>query len=298
MIYRFVLLLLLLPGYNDSLAQLLDNSTGDIWGDNPAFDQDYVRDRGIKSIRGDVTGKKVMHAIADGGHAEFYNFYRNGKLQMYYKTIGMEFTTDTAVCFYEYDNWGRFNIIRRNDGSGYLTQNIFYNENDYVERIQHSREYNQSKSKTYFVIGGSEELYTESFQYVRSGNNLTKKFFNSAGREYQTETTTYDRNGRTTSFITKFYVSDRVTKEFFTYDLKGNLITRKVFNNWSTQSEMLYKYTYDLVGNIDEAEYYRGGVHQTHTEYLYKSGELYAKLVKDMESGYIKIVKYTFDYYH
>lgn len=278
-------------------AQLLENTNGDIWGVNPQFNEDYIREHKIKSISGDVTGKKVMHAIADHGHGELYKFYRNGKIQMYYKTLDIESRIDTVVAFYKYDNWGRYKMIRRNDGDGFYSHNYCYNPDDYISHINFHREYNQSKSKIYFLMGGSEELYAERYEYDKRGNTIIKRFFNTAGKEYKKETKLHNHDGSIKSLTTHFNVSDRETKEEYLYDSNGLMTQRKVLNNWSTQTEMLYKFEYDDGGNIELEDYYRGGVHQTHTEYLYRDGELYAKLVKDMESGFIRIVKYTFEYY-
>lgn len=296
--HPFLALTLLLGFCFGTEAQMLDNSRGDIWGDDPGFNREYIRKHKIKSITGVVSGKKVMHQIANSEHREYYNFFRTGTTRMYFRTIDLGYRIDTNVVYYEYDNWGRKAIVRRNDEKGFLSKHYHYNQSNLPDHFILHRDFNDGKNKIYFLMGGSMELHSERFEYYETPSGYVIKQYNEFGKEYKNTARSYNRNQQLIKEVIMYAQSSRTTSENFSYNGKGQLVEKELLNNWSSRDEKRFTYTYDMFDNVAEEEYYKGGIHRTHTEYLYKDRDrLYAKLVKDMATGYIKIIKFEYEYY-
>lgn len=197
----------------------------------------YVVSETRKSPSGDVTINEYeydeSHRLSQKGEISYK--YKDGNL---YKEIGSNYVITYTYSTYngtyllmkehmEYDNSDTFSTTTYSYEKGILTESDYYKEN---------------------YVGGTCLKTKTKEKYYYNSNGLLQKVVDEEGER---ETVySYNSRGQVTSIITTIDGSDRNgEKEYFYYDVVGNLTKREYHNNIrGTVDKYIYTYEYNIWG--------------------------------------------------
>ena len=282
-------------------AQIIDNSECKAFSDEPFFNEVFIKNNKVKSIRGSIQTKKKLQAMQTRGLETYYKFTDEGELDYQYKTrVKSGGKKDTTIVTYLYDDLGRLNIKRRNDSYGFYSYNYEYDSTGELSSEKYCRDKNVGPSKHEFELGKQYVIVSETFENQRYGDTmLVRRFFNNYGRPYQEKTFKWDDKGYLKSEETFLLLNRKRNKTTYEYNAQGQVVRKVQSSNVTKNSELVFEYTYDEVGNLLECDEYRDGVHITKREVLYDKATMLMKaiIVVDVSTEYMSLVKYEYEYY-
>ena len=122
---------------------------------------------------------------------------------------------------------------------------------------------------------------------------------NNNGLPYQQIQYTYNALGYLTSEIKKLIINNKKTTIIYTYNSHGLLASKEISNSQQKYNIKKTTFLYDKLGNLIELNYFKNDKHVTHKEILYdeKTFLLKALIVQDVETNFIKIVKFKASFY-
>ncbi len=280
-------------------AQLIDNSECQAFSETPFFNQDFIRRNGIKQITGKISSKKTLQAIEDRNLVIGYTFDQKGRLIKQYRSFNNSDKKDTTFIYYYYDENDNIVTQRMSDSYGFFSNNYSYNALGQVTEKTYCRDENAGKDKQHFKLGKQHTIVKETFSYENTDSTLHQHTYNSRNKKYQTISSYFNKHGLLTRSEKKLIINKKKSKTLYQYDDKGNISEKTVYPDYKKEQHTTTKYKYDELGNLEYIDEYVNGKHITHKEILYDKSTYLMKalLVQDVETNFIKIIKYTYVYY-
>ncbi len=172
-------------------ADILDNSHGQVLGEQPFFNPAFIKSAKIKKIKGFYSTKASMDIIRSSNQFYTYEFDKEGRLIREYLTKNQ----DTIVKLYTYDSNSRISYYSESNYYGFKSQHFVYDSLNRIVLIETRRETNLNKSKIDFNRGESYEISNEKFEYVDLENgNYKKLYYNSSQNVFKEEIVYHDKN--------------------------------------------------------------------------------------------------------
>src|SRR5690554_1566852 len=138
----------------NSFAQLLDNSSGNAFTDQPFFNKKIISKNKIKSISGSFIHYKLGDGLRETDDFRAYYFNEKGQLTQQSESREIATGQDTLVSLYEYDDKGNLIALRQRDQYGFYAHIYEYDENNRVINEEYRRNLNKNKtSVTHFELG-------------------------------------------------------------------------------------------------------------------------------------------------
>jgi len=280
-------------------AQLLDNSKCAVFTDEPFFLTQFIKTNGIREIKGVISTKASLKVIEQRNLVNTYVFDKEGLLSKQYRSFNGASKKDTTVITYDYNAANKVVVQRTNDSYGFFSNNYTYNSDDLITSKTYCRDENKNGDKNNFELGKQHVIVKESFDYTKTDSTLSKHTYNSQGKKYQTITTYYNEHKLASKIVKKLIINKKKSITNFEYNDKG-FISKKIFYpNFNKKENTATSYKYDDLGNLEYIDEYRNDKHITHKEIIYNKSTLVMKalLIQDIETNYIKIIKYSYRYW-
>lgn len=282
-------------------AQIIDNGQCQAFTDETFFNAEFICTNKVKSIKGTIQTKAQMDRIRDRGLETFYGFDSTGRQIIQYSTyLRYSNTKDTTVINYYYDDQGRICTQRRNDVHGFYSYNYEYDSLGRMIKESYCRDENVGPNKSSFELGNQYVIVSEEYGYEQiDETHMKRSFYNNNGLVYQEEVSHYDENGYLTDITTKLIIGKRGSKITFEYDEHGRVSRKTDYANLDVTNEIMTEYQYDEIGNLIMIDEYRNGVHITNKELLYDEKTMLfdAMITLDVETNYITIIKYEYEFF-
>lgn len=237
------------------------NTSGEVLGNKPFFNADFVKNLNIRSFRGNYSTKFDLDVIRPNEDSFVYEFDNLGQLVRQYK-IHMK---DTLINTYQYDYMGNIVMHRESNKLGYYERRYKFDAQNRVIQEELRRDKVYDHNKWSFELEKSTVVSTEKFEYIElTGKDYKKICYNSANRVYRIEFYYYNQdgllskkesamhNGRGRIEVNYEYnglgqitqiestakrTTPIVTLKVFEYDDLGNVLSRKEFRNNKILSE-------------------------------------------------------------
>ena len=301
MLKVFILLSALYFGLVNTLlvGQLIDNSKCNAFSDEPFFNSKIVQVNSLKSLHGIVSTKKELSAIKNTGKVLHFEFNKQGELKNQYSTFYRQKKKDTTYIFYEYESQGQLVTKRTNDVNGFYSYNYSYNDEKLLIKKTYCRDENAIKSRTNFVLKKQYVIINEEYNYKKEGASLVKNILNNNKLPYQSVEYKYDPLGYLVSETKKLLINNKKSIINYTYNEHGLLDSKKIIKDLKKDTFRKINYKYDSLGNLIELNEYNNDKHTTHKEILYdeKTYLLKALIIQDVETNFIKIIKFKASFY-
>jgi hypothetical protein len=294
----FIFLVILAFGLN-SHAQILDINKP-LFSDFPFFNNEFIRTNKIKSITGSISSKKVKDIIRTKGLDYFYEFNENGTLKTQlssYIKVGLK---DSSLISYTYNNKGNIAITRKSDSYGYYSYHYTYDSLDNIILQTYCRDENKFESKNKFELNKKYIIVSDSFSYQKlSDTQINKTFYNGYGKIFKVQRNYYNEYGYLIEEYSKFIIGNNKKKITYVYDEKGRLSKKHIYFDIAEDKKTTEIYSYDEIGNILDIKYLNNDTHTSTKQFLYdkKTMLLTAQLIQEIESKFIRIIQYEYQFY-
>lgn len=292
-----VLILLTAPIYIK--AQLLDNSKCSVFTDDPFFYSEFIKKNGIREITGEISTKESLQVIEQRNLVNTYLFDKKGQLLKQYRSFDNSNSKDTTVITYFYNDDQQIITQRTNDNYGFFSDNYEYDSNYNILSKTYCRDENTSGNKKQFKLGKQHTILKETFSYESTDSTLSKHTYNSHGKKYQTLTSYFNEHGLVTREEKKLIINKKKSISIYEYSNKGYVSKITMYPDFNKSKNTSTTYKYDDMGNLEYIDDYYNDKHITHKEIIYDKSTFLMKalLIQDIETNYIKIVKYSYSYW-
>lgn len=282
-----------------AIAQLLDNSKCAVFSDEPFFYSEFIRKNGIREIKGVISTKKSLEVIEQRNLVNTYGFDRQGRLDKQYRSFFGSDARDTTFIDYHYDDNNKIITQRTSDSYGFFSNNYEYSEQNNIISKTYCRDENSCPDKNYFELGKQHTIVKETFSYEKTDSTLVKNTYNSHGNKYQTITYFYNIHGLLYKEEKLLIINKKKSVIHYEFNDKGFVSKKTTFPDFIKPDNTSISYQYDELGNLEAIDEYLNDQHITHKEIIYNKATLLMKalLIQDIESNYIKIIKYSYHYW-
>lgn len=280
-------------------AQLLDNTNCLVFSDEPFFYSEFIQKNGIREIKGVISTKKSLQVIEQRNLVNTYGFDKQGRLNKQYRSFNGSNSKDTTFITYFYNDNSKITTQRTSDSYGFFSNNYEYDNNTNVTSKTYCRDENSSTNKNQFQLGKQHTIVKETFSYEKSDSTLSKHTFNSHGKKYQTTTYFYNQHDLIYKEVKKLIINKKKSIIQYEYNDKGFVSKKTTYPNFNKAENKSITYKYDDFGNLEFIDEYRNNKQITHKEIIYNKSTLLMKalLIQDIETNYIKIIKYSYNYW-
>ena len=281
-------------------AQLLNNKFGNAFTDKPYFNEEIVKRNKIKQISGKFTMKKVGDIMRESELQRTYEFDQDGRLILSHETVPSNKGYDTLITYFEYDDRGNLNIIRRKDQYGFHVEYVEYDSLNRIVREEKRRNINKNANNLKFELGEEFVVSYETSKYSDYGDQVKRTIYNSYGIPYRDEINYYNEDSVLIEKVDKLRRTSGRKQTFYKYNEFGLLDSLQTISNQSGRNEeKLYTFEYDAQHNLVAKKYYRNGVYQTEFQILYDEATYLINyiLTREVKTDYITVLKldnYTF----
>ncbi|OIQ35527.1 MAG: hypothetical protein BM555_03970 [Crocinitomix sp. MedPE-SWsnd] len=267
------------------------NNEGEVLGNRPFFNADFVKSHKIRSFRGNYATKFDMDIIRENEDAFVYEFDNLGQLTRQYK-IHMK---DTLINTYQYDYKGNIVMHRESNKLGYYEYRYKYDDQNRVIQEELRRDKVFDHNKWSFELDKSTIVSTERFEYIKlEGFDFKKVCYNTANRIYRIEFYYFDDDQRL------------LKKESAMHNGRGRIEVNYSYNdlNQLTEIESVTKksnpitttrtFEYDEMGNVLSKKEFRNNKITSEDQLVYHedTNELRAIITRGQESNKLTILKF------
>jgi hypothetical protein len=289
--------LLLLCISHVSFGQILDNTEGQTFGDEPYFNEQFVRRNKIKRIKGFYSSKASMDVIRKSKDIYQYDFDEQGRL---IKEVRTQFG-DTLVSMFEYGANGELAVTRKSDNYGFHSYHFEYDEKNRVIRKEYRRDVNKNGDKYHFELDRSFIVSEERFEYIElEGKNYKMRYLNNAGKVYKEEIYFFNEFDLLVKQEGRLIMGSGITNVFYSYDEMGRVTEKTVEKKLMGDSKSVWKYEYDEHDNLLAQHYYKNDVYLKETQIVYKQETLLldAFVNRETENDFVTILQFkSYDFY-
>lgn len=270
-----------------TFSQMLDNRNGTAFTDKPFFNQEFIRENKLKTLKGQFTYKKPGEVMRSTQFNYVYSFDSLGRLISSFETRKDDGTEDTTWNVYSYTEDNLLKEHKRGDGKGFTSSVFEFDENKNIIRESFVREYTDSLG-----IAQKTVLNSETMKYEIFDNQIKKTLYNSYDLPYLNEFSYYNELGYLTEKEERLMMTFGVSNIKYEYNEKGYISAIKTYQyGIETPTEEIL-YSYDENGNLIEKQYFRNGVNITEIELIYnsKSKLLTYVITRDIATNFIMIL--------
>ncbi|WP_107038359.1 hypothetical protein [Brumimicrobium mesophilum] len=282
-------------------AQLIDNTHGEFFTDKPFFNEEVIRERGIKSISGTEIHYKLGDKPRETEYFRTYNFNKEGQLVQMLESVELTKEADTLVTFYDYDSIGNITAIRLFDAFGNYAYIYDYDEKGRVVNEEYRRSLSTNVNNNEdFELNEKFTVSAEKSSYVDFANGQKRIVYNSEGLPYKNIFTQFNRKGLVTEEVEKFerMPGSKITQ--FHYNHKSEIDSITVRSNIYGFQDRSFVFGYDRKGNLLKKEEFKNGTYVSQYQVLYDEETMLVDdvLFQYISTEFIKVIELRkYDYY-
>lgn len=287
----------MIPTYGTT--QLLDNRKCNVFSDDNFFYATFIRKNNIRKITGVISTKKSLQVIEQKNLVNTYLFDKQGRLEKQYRSFNYSTRKDTTFFTYIYNSTNLITTKRTSDSYGFFSNNYKYNADGLMTSKVYCRDENIGQDKNNFKLGKQHIIVEETFSHLKTDTTASVRTYNTHGKQYQLFTTYFNELGFVKKEVKKNIINKKKSVVTYSYNSKGLVSERINYPNFNKKENTSQKYKYDEFGNLEYIDEYTNEKHITHKEIIYNKSTLLMKalLIQDIETNYIKIVKYKYEYW-
>ncbi|UKN00742.1 hypothetical protein K6119_13475 [Paracrocinitomix mangrovi] len=273
-------------------GQLLQNQRGEIFGEMPFFNPDFVKKQNLKSFKGSYS-TKYDHDIIRPNNDEFvYEFDKLGQLVRKIKIH----RNDTLISAYQYDYKGNVIIYRESNKLGYYEQRYTYDNFDRMTSMEIRRDKENNMNKLTFELDESKVVAKERYEYIALEDKDYKKVcYNGSDRVFRTEFYYFNTDGKLAKIESALFNGTGRTEQNYFYDEEGRLEEISTISKASKTHTKKTIFTYDELGNVLSRHVYRNDklIAEDQLVYFADSKLLKAVINRENENPMLTILQFT-----
>ncbi|MCG8574017.1 MAG: hypothetical protein MI810_03975 [Flavobacteriales bacterium] len=278
-------------------AQVFLNESGEIFGDKPYFNPQFVKKAGIRSMRGEYTTKAELDYIRPTSHYIYYEFDQNGNLTLEEKNP----LHDTISIQYHYNQQSRLSSALKQDKYGYHYYTFKYDEKGRTLKNSYFQQRFKGSERTTFDLDAAELVSEENFEYVELSPILYKKvYLNQAGIGYKEEFFHLNEKQKLLRQEANLKNGSGRTETSYLYDKQGRLTEKSSLSKMVSRKTNKYEYDYDSFGNVLAIREYKNEDYTREYQLVYRSENQSLKAIirREVANNFLTILKFSeYNYY-
>ncbi|MDG1147365.1 MAG: hypothetical protein P8N52_03565 [Crocinitomicaceae bacterium] len=272
-----------------SVAQVLDNRTGEAFTDRPFFNEDFIKENKLKSLKGSFVYQKKGQLMKPTKFKYVYQFDQQGHLSSTFETRSDDGLKDTTWNTYSYNDTGELILHRKTDQDGYNTVAYTYDDKGRVIEENYMREIDSNNQ-----IIRTLNFNKESIKYVDSELQTKCTRYNNYDLPYLDVFVNYNEFSYLVERVEKFKMASIIYRYAYEYNEHGQLSAIRKSSNQQDEylEELLFRY--DDLGNLIEKHVYKKGVFITDIQIIYnsKSKLLATVITRQVSTGFMMILRF------
>ena len=284
-----LLLLFLIPCTGG--GQVLLNPAGEVLEDLPFFNAAYIQKFKVRSFSGNYATKFDRDIIRPNTDSYAYEFDRLGQLVRKYKIR----LSDTLISTYEYDYKGNVVVHREANKYGFHENRYKYDNRNRVTSMELRRDNKSAHNKLSFDLDESYIVSTETYEYIQlEGIDYKKICYNGGGRIYRTEFYYFNEKALLSKKESALQNGSGRSEVSYFYDANGRLEELKIVSKASSTHTNKKVFTYDEKGNVLSRHIYRNGELMLEDQLVYfeETGLLKAVITREQANGMLTILQF------
>lgn len=277
-----------------AFGQMLNNSHGEAFTDEPFFNAQNIRINKIKRIIGHYSTKRMNDQIRPSQLIYVYEFDTLGRLVQKYKSIQVNGGIDTVVTQYIYHPKGFLKIKRRSDRNGFYAYLYEYDHDGRVVREEFRRDLNKNKNILNFDLDKHYTITFETSTYTNRPGVEKRTYYNSYNKPFKEKVSHFDENGYLLEENEMLKVTSGRKKTTYKYNERGLLREKKIVSSVMGKSTTKYVYNYDEIGNLLAKKIYRDSNYVTEIQIIYQktTGLIHAILTRQVSTNFITLLEF------
>lgn len=273
-------------------GQMLDNSKGEAFTNQPYFNETFIKNNKIKRISGAFTLKKAGDIMRKSKLKRSYMFNENGQLYLTYETTQTASGKDTLVTYYDYDTKNRLITTRSRDQYGFYATHFSFDDEDRVIRKEQRRSSNSTENPLNFELSQEFIVNFETASYQQFDNQLKKTVYNSYDIPYKEVIYYYDEDKVLIEEVERLKRTSATISKKYYYNDFGYIDSLVIHSPRSRIKKKKYTYTYDNHQNLTSKKYYKDDAYTTEHQVIYdpKTTLLKYILTREVATDYITIL--------
>lgn len=284
---RILFLFLIVNSF--SYAQVLDNRNGEAFTDKPFFNEDFIKENKLKSLKGSFVYKKKGEVMQTTKFKYVYRFDTAGHLSSSFETRADDGTKDTTWNIYLYNDENELMIHRKTDQEGYNSVHYVYDDKGRVVQENYTREIDSN-----YQIIRSLSFNKEKIKYFEYDLQTKSTRYNNYDLPYLDEFWNYNEDGYLIERIEKIKMTSTIYTYAYEYNDEGKLAAIRKSSNRKEGflEELLFEY--DELGNLIEKHIYKNGEFITDIQIIYnsKSMLLATVITRQVSTGFMMILRF------
>lgn len=285
---------------SSAFAQLI-NANAHLFSDEPFFNEKFIAQNKIRSVKGKLASKKEMDIIRRSFTEDYYEFDQQGKQLAFYNTFyKQDRQKDTTMVLFTYNTNDNLIVKRKCDHYGFFSYHYTLDDTGRIIASKYCRDENTGPNKRLFTLGTQFVIAEEEFRYEKLNGNTEKKVsLNNYGRAFKEDVISYDEFGWVSSIASRYLIGNNYSKVSYEYNENGRISSKTTISGSGKDQKILKEtYTYDEIGNLLEMNVYKNDEHVTVKQVLYDGRMLMsALLTKEVATNLIHIVEYDYTFY-
>jgi hypothetical protein len=275
-------------------AQLLDNSSGNAFTDQPFFNEKIIRKNQIKTISGGFIHYKLGDALRETDYFRQYSFNEKGQLVRQLESRQIATGQDTLVSLYEYDASGNVTALRQRDQYGFYAYIYEYDEQGRVINEEYRRNLNKnSTSVTNFKLGREFTVSFERSSYENYDGQEKRTIYNSYDIPYKDIFTYSDDIGLITQKVERLHRTSGTKTTTYSYNEKNLIDSISIRSNTAGVQNRTYVFAYDEFDNLVKKEVYKNDEFITQYQVIYHEETMLINdvLIQNIATDFIMVLE-------
>jgi hypothetical protein len=294
LLYRILTFLLLFPcsivvGQVFNVAHFIDENT-------PRFNADWVREHRIKTINGTVSYKRDDQPIRKTVEMYSYTFDEQGRTISEMHVFSILNRMDTLLKFYRYDAMDRLVKRIENDAYGYFALHYFYNQQQHLVRLYHSRE--RRTSRLINAFESQETIWEDSIGTIVATGEHRQTFYNNIGKPYKNVVLRYNEQHQLLKRQESNLIGGHVSELEMNWSDNGLLIKTHRFSSLDPDGAVFRNFAYSDGGCLEHINTLKNNQLLTNHRITYtNSGLVEFELNRNVRNRNMEIVEYDYTFY-
>jgi hypothetical protein len=277
-------------------AQIIDNRQGNFFNEEGYFNQEFIWQNKIGKITVTSSLKKPGKTIEQKPDLHVFHFNEVGLLVQLDKVVSVLQRLDTSTIHFDRNELGLIQEKGEKSRRGYFITQFVYDRDAKLIRTDYRSAENISTQKNQLVAGDYISLNSETYTWSQPKKGiLIRNNFNNYGLLYSIHTIERDSNGYLLRERDEWVMNSKTEDKIYQYDRHG-WVSQCTSKNNANPVEIIEKFTYDALGNLQRIDRFEGNKQLEEIEVLYTDTMLIeAVLYHDLESHEIRIYKYSYE---
>jgi hypothetical protein len=272
-------------------TQMIDNQNLHRFPTEPMFDQEFVKWKKIKSLKGTYTFIRLGKLVNNTDYAQYYEFDTLGRLTVQYETRQDDGTRDTS--------WRLNSYLKSNEIDIQLN---CANNLCLVKALKRDSAINATEINTtlnYTLLDSTIALSSEKVIHERLDRQQRDLYYNDNGLPFQMVEEYFSEFGKRQYRITRSLITSDVIFENFKYNADGYLQQFTMSNNQDSIPSRVIDYEYDEFRILKVVKEFKNQKNIFETEFFYSDdGLLQSLIIQDFVNDLITIIRFNvYSYY-